>query len=301
MRLTLKATALLITITAVTAALAGCTPTASAPHDGKISVVASTNVWGDIAHQIGGSSVHVTSIISDPSQDPHSYEANAQVQLALSKADIVIENGGGYDDFVGTLLKGANNSGAKILNAVDISGFMKGAGLNEHVWYDFPTVKKVAASITKALSARDSSQSATFEANEAKFDAALKVLMADEAAIKASPAAGSEIAITEPVPLYLLTASGLVNKTPKGFSEAIEEGTDVAPNALEQTLALFRDHKVVLLAYNEQTGGPETEQVLAAAKSAGIPAVPVRETLPEGKDYLSWMTDNLNAVKAALR
>jgi zinc/manganese transport system substrate-binding protein len=302
MRLIFKATALFATLAIASLALAGCSPTApSRAAGGKITIVASTDVWGDIAKQIGGDAVTMTSIISDPAQDPHSYEANAQVQLALSKADVVIENGGGYDDFVDTLLKGAGNDSAKILNAVDISGFDQAPGLNEHVWYDFPTVKKVAAKIADTLSALDASRASTFTANQKKFDAALNVLMGEEAAIKASSAGGSGVAITEPVPLYLLVASGLVDKTPEAFSKAVEQGTDVAPDALKRTLTLFSEHKVALLAYNEQTSGPETDQVIAAAKVAGIPVVGVRETLPTGKDYLSWMTDNLVAVKAALR
>ncbi|HXD62352.1 MAG TPA: zinc ABC transporter substrate-binding protein [Lacisediminihabitans sp.] len=299
MRLTTKATALLAAAV-IASGLAGCASTTPPSDDGTISIVASTNVWGDVAKQIGGDAIHVTSIISDPAQDPHSYEANAQVQLALSKADIVIENGGGYDDFVGTLLGGAGNSTARILNAVKISGFDQAEGLNEHVWYDIPTVRKVAARIATSLTALDSSQSATFAAHQKTFDDALAGLEAEEATIKAGPAAGEGVAITEPVPLYLLSASGLVDKTPAAFSEAIEEGMDVAPDVLRKTLALFTEHRVALLAYNEQTGGPETDQVLAAAKTAGVPTVGMTETLPEGKDYLSWMTDNLHAVKAAL-
>ena len=304
MRLIFKATTLIATLTAGALALAGCSASTGSPTSpqggGKIAIVASTNVWGDVVKQIGGDAVTVVSIISDSVQDPHSYEANAQVQLALSKANIVIENGGGYDDFVDTLLKGAGNDSAKVLNAVDISGFDHGAGLNEHVWYDFTTVKKVAAKIADALSALDVSRAFVFEENLKAFDTALDTLQADEAAIKASVAGGSGVAITEPVPLYLLAASGQVNKTPKAFSAALEEERDVPPDALKKTLALFSVHKVALLAYNEQTSGPETKLVLAAAKAAGIPAVPMTETLPTGTDYLAWMTGNLDAMKAAL-
>jgi zinc/manganese transport system substrate-binding protein len=302
MRLPIKAGLLLTTVAVTALALSGCAPSSQATSgSGKISVVASTDVWGDVAKQIGGTAISVTSIISDPNQDPHSYEANAQVQLALSRANVVIENGGGYDDFVDTLLKGANNPKATVLNAVDISGFDQGANLNEHVWYDFPTVQKVAAKITAKLSSLDSVNASVFAANQKKFDASLATLEASEAAIKASSAAGDGVAITEPVPLYLLEASGLVNKTPAKFSEAIENSTDVAPDLLQQTLALFSGHKVKLLAYNEQTTGPQTEQVLTAAKAAGVAIVPFRETLPAGKDYLAWMTNNIAAVKAALQ
>jgi zinc/manganese transport system substrate-binding protein len=246
--------------------------------------------------------VKVDSIISDPSQDPHSYQADAQVQLALSQAQIVIENGGGYDDFVDTLLKGANNQKAVVLTAANISGYDQkpsSGQFNEHLWYDFPTMKKVVDSIVASLTTIDASGTATFTANAKKFTDSLATLQGDETAIKAS-FHGDGVAITEAVPLYLLDACGLVNKTPAKFSEAIEAGTDVSPVALKDTLALFSNRSVKLLAYNEQTSGPQTQQVLAAAKSAGVAVVPVRETLPSGKDYLGWMTDTLNAVKAAL-
>jgi zinc/manganese transport system substrate-binding protein len=103
------------------------------------------------------------------------------------------------------------------------------------------------------------------------------------------------------VPVYLLAELGLDNVTPEEFSEAIEEGSDVPPLVLDETLRLFETGEVALLAYNEQTAGPETEQVRAAAEAAGIPVVSFTETLPDGADYLSWMTDNLEAVATALR
>ncbi|MGW6276207.1 metal ABC transporter solute-binding protein, Zn/Mn family [Kribbella sp. NPDC055071] len=267
----------------------------------RVQVVASTNVYGDIVKQIAGERVDVTSIISDPDQDPHSYEANTQTQLSLSKAQVVIENGGGYDDFMDKMLKSAGNTSAKVLNVVDISGHTAPVGgeLNEHVWYDFPSVQKLVTQLATTLSGVDAANASTYMANATAFNAKVKQLEATEASIKAS-ANGAGAAITEPVPVYLLTACGLVNKTPAEFSEAIEEGTDVPAAVLQQTLGLFSGKQVKLLAYNEQTSGPETEKVLAAAKANSIAVVPVTETLPAGKDYLSWMTGNLDAIRSAL-
>ncbi len=289
-----------IALTALTAlALTGCSAGSSA-DDGKIRVVASTNVYGDIASTIAGNAVEVTSLMSDPAQDPHSFEASAQSQLAVSKADILIENGGGYDDFMGTLRSGSKNTKATVLNVVDLSGKKAENGeLNEHVWYDFPTIEKFAAALTGALAKADPSQKATFTKNADAFSAKLAALQNREAGLK-TKYAGEGAAITEPVPLYMLDAIGLVDKTPEKFSAAIEGGTDVSPLVLQETLALFSGHQVKLLAYNEQTSGPETERVLAAAKQAGIPVVPVTETLPKGKDYIGWMNANLDAVESAL-
>jgi zinc/manganese transport system substrate-binding protein len=269
-----------------------------------VHVVASTDVWGDVVEQVAGdllgSTVEVTSIITDPAADPHSYEADTQNLLAVSKAELVVENGGGYDDFVDSMLASAGGS-PTVLDAVDISGFTAPSGgeLNEHVWYDLPTVTKVADHIAAALADADPSDASTFRANAAVFEQEVSALEQTEDAVKAAHA-GTGAAITEPVPLYLLTACGLVDKTPPDFSEAVEEGTDVSATVLKETEDLFNDKTVALLAYNEQTSGPETRAVLEAAKDNGIAVVPVTETLPSGQDYISWMRSNLAAIRSAL-
>ncbi|MGH1526763.1 metal ABC transporter solute-binding protein, Zn/Mn family [Leifsonia sp. L25] len=256
-------------------------------------------MYGGIARTIGGGAVHVTSLMDDPAQDPHPFEASAQNQLAVSKADVVIENGGGYDDFMHTLVKGSKND-ATVLDVVQLSGKKPvGGEFNEHVWYDFPTVAKLASALSAALAKADPSQKTVFEKNAAAFTQKLTTLQQSAARLKAQYA-GDGVAITEPVPLYLLDAVGLVNRTPEKFSAAIEEENDVSPVVLKDTLALFSEHRVKLLAYNEQTTGAETERVLAAAKSNGIPVVPVTETLPAGKSYIEWMRANVDAVGAAL-
>lgn len=302
---------LALLVGASVALLAGCGSSSDSGSDGsaaatpaassRVAVVASTNVYGDIVSRIGGDKVSVTSVISDPDQDPHSYEASTQNQLALSKAKVVVENGGGYDDFVDRMLKSGGNSSAEVINAVKVSGKTapKGGELNEHVWYDFPTVAKIADRIAAALGKADPSNAALYTKNAEAFKADLKPLEAKEAQIKKEHA-GEGIAITEPVPLYMTGASGLVDKTPAEFSEAIEEGTDVSPKVLQEALALFSAKQVEALVYNEQTSGPQTEKSEQAAKAAGIPVVPVTETLPSGKTYLTWMTSNVDALANAL-
>lgn len=313
---TLRAGAATVAAVAAALVLAACGSSASPASDGstagqpsgtsgaagtRVRIVASTDVWGDIARDIAGDDAEITSIITNPDADPHSYEANAQNQLALSKADLVIENGGGYDDFVGTMLKATNNPKAAVINAVDLSGFAatQGDELNEHVWYDFPTVAKVADAIAAALVKIDPPNAGSFQTNATHFAAQLTTLEGVEKSIKDTHA-GTPVAITEPVPLYMLQAAGLVNKTPPAFSEAIEEGDDVAPAVLKQTLDLFTSGEVKLLAYNEQTSSPETEQILDAAREHHVSIVPVTETLPSGTNYLGWMQSNLTAIKKAL-
>ncbi|MFG1909497.1 metal ABC transporter solute-binding protein, Zn/Mn family [Kribbella sp. NPDC048928] len=294
-----------LTVLGVSACSSGddASPTSSSASSGgaKIKVVASTDVWGDLAGSVGGDKVEVTSIITSPDADPHEYEANTRNQLALSNAAIVIENGGGYDDFMDRMLKSAKNTSATVLNAVTISGKKAAAGaeLNEHVWYDFPTVAKVVDQLQQAYAKAAPADASTFQRNATDLKQKLDGLTQQEATLKAKYD-GQPVAITEPVPLYLLDAAGLQNKTPDEFSEAIEEDTDVPAKVLDETLQLYTKHEVKLLAYNAQTAGPETEKVLNAAKQNGIPVVPVTETLPSGKDYVGWMSANLAAVGAAL-
>jgi zinc/manganese transport system substrate-binding protein len=268
---------------------------------GPVNVVASTNVYGDIVHAIGGQAVSVTSIIDSPEKDPHEYEADAQTQLALSKAHLVIENGGGYDDFVDTMLK-SDPTKPTLINVTDVSGRDRDPAegeFNEHLWYDLPTVEKLAAQLVNHLSISAPAQAVRFKSNAEAFTAQLAQLQQYEAEIKARHA-GEGVAITEPVPLYLLDAAGLVNRTPEEFSEAIEQDTDVPPALLKETEDLFDTKQVKLLAYNSQTTSPQTEAILGAAERNNIPVVSLTETLPPGQTYLSWIQANLQAVSTAL-
>jgi zinc/manganese transport system substrate-binding protein len=301
------------------AGLVGCTATPAADDDGRVSIVASTNVYGEIAAQIAGDHADVTSIITSAAQDPHSYEASAQDQLAVADADLVIHNGGGYDAFVDTLLDASGNDDVEVLDAVEISGLAAEdesdgehaegegddaghdhiEGFNEHVWYSFHSMEALAYEIAEHLGELDAANAESYAANYAEFAAGLEALE-ERAHELHEDFEGTGVAVTEPVPVYLLAALGLDDLTPEGFSEAIEEGGDVPPLALDDTLQLIADGAVALVAYNEQTAGAETEKVRAAAEAAGIPVVSFTETLPDGADYLSWMTDNLEAVASAL-
>lgn len=289
-----------LVLLAACGSVAACASSGSGRHavPGAVSVVASTNVWGDIVSEVAGDRAAVTSIISDPAADPHSYEANARNHLAISKARIVVENGGGYDDFM-TRLVSASGTHATVVNVVRLSGKRAPAGgeLNEHVWYDLPTVARFAQRIAADLGAADPAHRSTFTADAARFVARLHDLQSREAAIAATDR-GDGVAITEPVPLYMLQACGLVNKTPPAFSRATENGASAT--VLAHTLALFTNHQVKALVYNEQTSGPETDEVIAAAHSNHVAVVPVTETLPPGKTYLSWMASNLTALRTAL-
>lgn len=280
----------------------GCSSSAQGAP-GAVRVVAATDVWSDVVSQIAGglagSKVVISSFINSATADPHSYEASVRDQLAISKADLVIENGGGYDGFMNTLRDAAGGS-AEVINAVTVSGKRSVDGsLNEHVWYDVPTVARIANRVTDFLVSRDRADAATYRANDRAFARRLAALEERERQLRADYG-GDGVAVTEVVPLYLLQACGLDNRTPTDFSEAVEDGTDVSPRVLQDTLGLFSGHQVRALVYNAQTTGPQTDRIMSAARSAGVPIVPVTETLPAGKTYYSWMDAQLDALATAL-
>ena len=288
---------------ALAVVLSGCSAAVDKPDTGRLSIVASTDVYGSIASAIGGDLVDITSILDDPSQDPHSFEANARVQLELSKADIVIENGGGYDGFVDSMLSGAGNPNAVVLTVTDISGVDQHPAtgeFNEHLWYSLDAVGKLSSRLEAALVAAEPASAETFAANAAAFRAGLDVLGVNVAALK-EHSHGMGVIVTEPVPLYLLTEAGFDNVTPPAFSASVEEGTDVAPAVLQETLGLIRDGTARLVVYNSQTSGAETNAVREAAQELAIPVFGVTETLPAGETgYLHWMQTIIQSLQETL-
>ena len=285
-------------------ALVGCSSSdgaVPAGGDDTISVVASLGAWGDIAARVGGNAVTVTSIIEDPEKDPHEYEASAQDQLVLSKADVVIENGGGFDDFIQRMIAASNNDDAVLISAVDTSGREAAGGgeLNEHFWYDYPSVKNMIEALVSSFAKLDPGSAATFERNAEQLTAEVDGLIERTADLR-KEYAGTPIGITEPLAFYLLEAIGLDNTTPEDFSEALEEGDDVAPALMLDILDLYEKHEVDVLVYKEQRTGPQNEQVLAAARDNDIPVVMVQETFPPGQNYITWMNGILDELASAL-
>ena len=264
---------------------------------GHVAVVASTNVYGDIASQIGGTRVSVTSILTDPNADPHLFEPGTANGLAVAQARLVIENGLGYDAFMQRLVA-ATGSKARVVTVSDVLG-VHGKDANPHLWYDVPRLPRIAAAIAAGLAAADPSHAAAYRAGLARFDASLAPLRAEVARIRAR-FRGAPVAYTEPVPGYLLAAAGLRNLAPDAFTRAIEDGTEPTPAALAAMDALIAKRRVRVLLYNAQTVSPITVRLRDEARKAGVPVVPVTETLPPHLDFQQWQLGQAEALESAL-
>jgi zinc/manganese transport system substrate-binding protein len=268
------------------------------PH-GRIPVVAAENVYGDIAAQIGGRHVAVTSILSDPNADPHLFEPGTANGLAVSRAALVIQNGLGYDSFMQKLEAAAPSGHREVVTIARVLR-IHGPDANPHLWYDVPRLDRIAGAIAAGLERADPAHRGAYRQGLTRFDHSLTPLRRAVAAIRAR-FGGVPVAYTEPVPGYLLTAAGLPNRTPEEFSRAIEDGSEPSPQAVAAMTTLLADRRVRVLLFNRQAVSPITSRVRAAAQAAGIPVVGVTETLPPRRTFLRWQLAQVLALEEALR
>ncbi|WP_280269410.1 metal ABC transporter solute-binding protein, Zn/Mn family [Nocardia wallacei] len=276
------------------AAAAGLTACGSSDDSSKLTVVASTNVWGSIAAAIAGPDAEVKSIIDSPTDDPHEYQTTPTDAADIRDAALVIVNGGHYDEFAE---KAAEGRSKPTINAFELKSD-KGDE-NEHVWYDVPTVDAVAAKIAADLGAQDSEHAQAYTERADAFRGKLREIGAVTTQI-ATTHPKSPVLQTEPLAHYLLLAAGAEDRTPHGFEEAVEQGTDPAPADVAAVRDLLTAKQVRALIYNVQTEDKTTKDVAESARAAGVPVVEVTETLPEGTDYIGWQTGNAQALAKAL-
>ncbi|MEZ5189775.1 MAG: zinc ABC transporter substrate-binding protein [Schumannella sp.] len=255
--------------------LAGCTTAPDNRADGELRIVASTDVYADLAGMVAPDEADLVAVISG-AQDPHEYEATGRVQLQLSRADIVIVNGGGYDDFMTRLLEASGNDDAIVVDAVAVSGLDAGAeGFNEHVWYDYDATGRLLDAVADAVGRVDPAAADGARQDAVAARAALDALSGSAASIAAA-AGGAGVIVTEPVPLYLLDRLGLNNLTPPEFSEAIEKAR-TSPCTAVGVLTIIGDSSAALVVTTRRPGaaGPARSSMLDQGR---LPVIGVTRT-----------------------
>lgn len=265
---------------------------------GKLDVVAAENTYGDIASQIGGSHVSVTSILTSPTADPHLFEPGTSTGLAVAGAKVVLQNGLGYDAFMTRLENAAPSKNRVVVTMADVLG-IHGKDANPHLWYDEPRLDRIATAISAAFARADPSHAAAYRSGLHRFEHSLAPLRHEVATIRAR-FGGAPVAYTEPVPGYLVAAAGLRNLAPDSFTRLIEEGTEPSASAFAAMSTLVSDHRIRVLLYNSQAVSPITARLRAAAQNTGIPVVPVSETLPPHLTFQQWQLGQARALAAAL-
>ena len=261
-----------------------------------ISIVAAENFYGDVAQQIGGPGVSVTSILSNPDQDPHLFEASPSVARAISAARIVVYSGIDYDPWVEKLLSAAKSSDRKTIDVAGLVG--KKSGDNPHIWYDVATMLAFARTLADDLAGLDPAHRADYQRRLAQFEKSLDPIEAKIAALKAR-SSGREVTATEPVFGYMIKALGMKSRN-QSFQLAVMNNTEPSASDVAAFEDDLKDHKVALLIYNSQASDPIAEHMMQLAKASGIPVVGASETEPPGLTYQAWMLSELDAVDRAL-
>ena len=280
-------------------ALNACSGTnaSSGNNSGTVSVVAAENFYGDIAQQLGAGHVSVLSILSDPNADPHEYESSVQDAAAVSKAQLVIQNGADYDTWMDKLIAASPNPNRIVLTAADIASHPLPD--NPHLWYGIDNIQTIAENITADLEKLDSAHKADYDAALTKFQSSLIPIQQKIAEIK-NKYNGTPVGLTETIFLYQTQPIGLNVLTPFEFEKAIAEGNDPPANTVVTANDQVTNRQIKVLIYNVQTVTPITTNLQNEAKQNNIPIVPVSETMPTGKTYQSWMLDQLNNLEQAL-
>jgi zinc/manganese transport system substrate-binding protein len=293
-------TAALVAIAGLLAAAcsAGAAST-DAPGGQVIAAVGAENEYANVIGQIGGKYVRVTAIESNPNTDPHTFEASPSVAQEVSAAQLVVQNGIGYDTYMSKIEAAAPSSTRKVIVVQHLLG-LPDSTPNPHLWYSPATMPTVAKAIARDLSALQPAHAAYFAASLRRFDASLQPWLQALARFKAGYP-GTPVAVTEPVGDYLLQAAGARILTPFTFQADIMNGVDPSPQDVSLMDGLFSGHRVKVFLYNQQVTDSLTQSFLSLARKDGIPVVGVYETMPTpGYDYQSWMLAETRALQRAV-
>ncbi len=295
-----RCTAALASGVAVLLGAAACSTSSADSANGTtvINAIGAENEYANVLSQIGGQYVHVSAILDNPNTDPHAFEASPQVAQQVSSAQLIVQNGVGYDGWMTKIESASPNPNRKVIVVQHVLGLPDSAP-NPHLWYDPKTMPAAAKVMAADLSALQPVHKAYFQARLTAFDHALTPWLTAIAQFKAKHP-GTLAATTEPVADYLLTAMGIRNLTPFTFQADIMHGVDPAPQNIALEDSFFSQHKVKVFAYNQQVVDSLTTSIRLNASKDGVPVVGVYETMPSGYNYQSWMLAEVNAITKAI-
>ena len=265
-----------------------------------LQVVAAENFWGSLVSQLGGTDVQVKSIVTNPNADPHEYESSAADAEAIAKANYVIVNGAGYDQWALELISASNTPGQKVLNVASLLG--QGIGSNPHFWYNPYYVRITVHQMFLDLVSLAPNDTSYFTQQYASLNASLAPYYAKINQIRAE-FNGTEVASTESIFVYLANATGLNLVSPPAFMEAVSEGSDPPAQSVVQFEQQLQSGQVKVLVYNNQTVTPLTTSMKTLAAQHNVEVVGITETVyPPDASFQNWMngelTDLLNALNA---
>ncbi|MFD1418622.1 metal ABC transporter solute-binding protein [Companilactobacillus keshanensis] len=279
--------------------LASCSAKATTHHNGKINIVATTDFYGEVAKAVVGDKGNVTAIINNPAIDPHDYEPTTEIAKKVSRADITVANGVGYDSWMNKLTSDSSNA---VFIKVGEDIMHKKSGDNPHLWYNPKTMPKYANYLANELAKKQPKNKKYFKDNAKKYIASLKPVRTELTKLKstAKKTKNKEVYVSEPVFDYSIKAMGFIVGD-KNFEKAIENGTDPSPKVVKDMRDGLHNKKVSFLVYNEQAESKTVNNLVQLAHKSDIPVLKVTETLPTGKTYKEWMLSQYKQLNKILK
>lgn len=256
----------------------------AASQSDKISIVTTTNVYSDIAKNIVGKYGTATAIIDKSSVDPHDFDPTTADAKKLTKANIIVANGLGYDSWMNKLAKSVNKK--PVLVGEDLMRLKNGD--NPHIWYNLNMPTKYVDYLVKRLSKLDKKHAAYFKANGKKYLAKVDKI---KKLVKTDKSNKKPVFVSEPVFDYALKEAGY-KIGDKEFEEAIENGTDPSPKMINKMNTDIKEKKIAFFVNNTQASSSTVKSFVKLAKKNGVPVLNVRETIPNQTTYLTWMKEN---------
>jgi zinc/manganese transport system substrate-binding protein len=295
----IAATALAVTACSSGHSTGGQAQLAGAQAPAKtLQIVAGENFWGSLVSQLAGKAGNVTSIVTDPNADPHDYESSSGDARSFAGADYVVLNGAGYDTWAEKLLSGNPNPKRKVFTVADLLG--KKEGDNPHFWYNPDYVSQVIDHMEADLKSLDPADATYFDAQRAALNTAMAPYWSRLTEIKAK-FAGTPVASTESIFVYLAQYLGLKVVSPPDFMKAVAEGNDPPAPSVAQFQAQITSKQAQVLVYNEQTSTAVTTNIKKLAANADIPVVGVTETVqPPDATFEQWFEGELEQLQNAL-
>lgn len=263
-----------------------------------VDVVVSVDQWADIVSQLGGGCAEVATVLAGSAADPHDFEPAPSDAAKFEGAQLVVLNGGHYDEWA-VKLAASTAPDAPLVEAA--AGHQDHQGeTNPHAWYDPAAVTALADAVTARLRQLAPEAAGYFDERRVAFAEDLKPYHELIDSLKAK-ASGKSYAATETSFDDMGAALGLTNRTPRGYQVASSNDSEPSPADLDAFLQLLSDRGVDVLIYNVQTEGSVPQQLRTVAEQSGVPVVEITETLPPDADsFQSWQVDQLIALGEAL-
>lgn len=260
-----------------------------------LQIVAAENFYGQIAQQIGGKYVAVTSILNNPNQDPHLFSNSPSTATMVANAQVIIYNGLGYDSWIEHLIS-VNPKNKTIINVAELID--RKIGDNPHIWYQPQTMLVYATFLAGELTKLLPEHAHYFQQQLLNFKQHYELLNRQIAQLK-KQYQGTPVIATEPVFNYLAEILGF-KIYGRDYQLSIMNETEPTATQIKDFEEKLRQHQVKLLIYNNQVSNPSTQRMRKLAEQYGIPTIGVHETKPPNKSYLNWIMLELSRLQHTL-